>query len=578
MLDDVVEKLARQSHRYHFFLELRYQRWFAKRIVEQHHSHQAGLPEAEIETLSIETIAATKQFVTNIQVPEPGPNETNYARARRWRKNVARIEAVYGLVGNDLSVLGSPNRLTRDVERRVRAVDRMFYEVGANPSPQARGDRRNAFVNGWVRAFEYPVGFAQRPPPNTVAETLFGVENKLNAQADQYWTSPALGRYVLRNTVADVREAIDALFVPYDDYYKRNWLYCQQVIMILHMDALDELGDANLYATLRARGGNYLRIGDPSDQAFGIPDAKLTITGQSNGTYALTIDGTSLAFSATGNTITEIRDGLADAIKGGDLPLHVEPVGNNALAVISHYRGAVQHIAAASPANGHELSIKTGAFELFLTTETDPQFRYFRQGVWAPDALAVGDHIYMLNHPVYPQLTAEGAWAGEHALVVAGMGQDVSFQGHGVPVRSLKGLREEMYKTLLFELKGARKVVNEFWLSPYERNLDGSRGALKPPKPDGTSGDQNGLTERLSYGGHQGNIHRDTTLEANLEPRVAYASWNIPYTVPGGEVPVYLFNQDGTDWIPDLTVIPGLRPGIGGMTPKQVWVIRPDQP
>ena len=575
-MTDLVDRLAEDYRLFAWELDERYRRWFTQRIVDQ----SVSAPPADLENLARGRMTATKTFALAAQRWDGDPNETLGQQARRANKNYQRVEAVYGLVGNDIAALDEPARLRIAVERRARMADRMVHEVGVS-TPKTSNYTFNSYLDGQIRAFEYPVASGTTPTAGTVAAGLVGVDEKLNQDAAQFWRTLRAGVFVLRPTAVGVRQALDALFVTFDDHFRRNWLSCDQVMAILHMDALEEVGDPNLYQTLRAENEAYLRIGNPMDVSLDVPYAKIRVAGAVAGTYTVTILGNSFSFEATGHTISDIRDGLVTQIKRGRLPLHVTGIDADTLGIIPHHLGAVQpaQLAVASTGAALDLTLVRGyaPLERFFATEPALALRYFRQGTAALDSLFVGDHVYIHNHPAYDAIAPGDFWAGEHCVVVRGMGDMIALQGHGVPPRSLSGMVNEMLVVFNSELKEVQGFVLTHWSRPQETNPDGSPGLPKNANSNGTTPELF-FRRRGAPANQVVRIKRNVTGEQILPPFHPLATWHVLYKETE-EARFDLFNKgDGSPRVLTPDEIPGLQQGLGGMTPRQVWVIRPDQP
>jgi hypothetical protein len=576
---DLVERLANEDLLFPWSLAAEHRRWFAERVVSQLGSAQPPPSEADLENAARARMTATKDFALATERPAVA-GETTTAAARRWHTNDARLEAVYGLAGNDLAVLDDPGRLHIQVERRARMVNRMAFDVGANPHP--RGYTDDVFRDGHVRAFEYPFEVPVTPRPGSVAAGLLDVEEKLNPLAAQHWQSLRAGVFVLRQTANDPRQALDAVLTPFDDYFQRNFMGCQQVMAVLHMDALAEIGDPALYATLRGQHDSYLRIGDPSDVNLDLPYAKVQVTAATTGTYTITILGRAFSVDGRQLTVTEIRDALGTEIKRAGLPLHVTAINTDTLGVIPHYLGAVRRDDISVSGPGGALGLWVAGVheqpEHFFATEQDPALRYFRQGTVAFDSLCVGDHVYVRNHPAYSTFVRGGFWAGEHCLVVRGMGGNILLQGHGVPALTIALMINEMLGAFRPAVVAAQRIVLAHWRGVFERNEDGTPGLPKNRNSNGTTPRLH-LRQRPDEPASEAvPIERDMALEQSLPPDRAFATWYMRYK-DAVDVQFYLFNAaDGTPVEVTAAMIPGLQPGIGGMTPRQVWAIRPDQP
>jgi len=86
-------------------------------------------------------------------------------------------------------------------------------------------------------------------------------------------------------------------------------------------------------------------------------------------------------------------------------------------------------------------------------TDSRPDQALFEQLTLKSGDLQVGDHIYVINHPLYREYYPKGAWGGEHAFVMEISGRDstgnafkndLKVEGHGLLFKSLLEMSKEM--------------------------------------------------------------------------------------------------------------------------------------
>lgn len=86
-------------------------------------------------------------------------------------------------------------------------------------------------------------------------------------------------------------------------------------------------------------------------------------------------------------------------------------------------------------------------------TDSRPDHGLFEQLTLKSVDLQVGDHIYVINHPLYKIYYPTGAWGGEHSFVTEIGSRDTSgnafrndlrVEGHGIPNVTLLHMSEEM--------------------------------------------------------------------------------------------------------------------------------------
>ncbi len=289
--------------------------------------------------------------------------------------------------------------LHRIVDRRLRIVERMLYDVG-------RADNRSwksvAAAGPWTdtleRIFEYPrvpksvfvrscnpddanFGFC-RAPMTGWRRPVDGYDltgpNRAGPAASASWVKNPTETYSFEytrpaTTAPDSVTAIEQIFTPSTDYLKRNLFYCDQVIHSLHLEALTfsetkrrAAGDHTwLEKEVKANGPGWLRV----YYQFGTKDK--------------------------------------DSFLAGD----------------------------------HEKSSW-----------------YFEQLQVRQDDLQVGDHLIVYNHPAYDHITLHGVWRLENAVVVQTL-PELEMQGHGSYVFSIGGAQRAMAKLFNDELELRRRDV-----------------------------------------------------------------------------------------------------------------------
>lgn len=141
------------------------------------------------------------------------------AKVKGFRKRLACF-IVWRAAAADVSLVQDVSSkfktLHRIVDRRIRTVERMLYSVGY----------KDWESEGWERIFDYP--------------TLGMPGTEVNVPAELYWDewSGDMEKPHALVAVADVEEAIEALFIPQPYSDARNRLLCDHVIHALHLEAL----------------------------------------------------------------------------------------------------------------------------------------------------------------------------------------------------------------------------------------------------------------------------------------------------------------------------------------------------
>jgi hypothetical protein len=101
---------------------------------------------------------------------------------------------------------------------------------------------------------------------------------------------------------------------------------------------------------------------------------------------------------------------------------------------------------------------------------TEPR-RLFSTEEVLPADLQVGDHVYIWNHGLYPQVIPGGEWSGEHAIVTDtgtrkfGDGKGFLFSGHGLDVpETVEQLHDRLVKELQTALHRIYAIARIFLL------------------------------------------------------------------------------------------------------------------
>ena len=91
----------------------------------------------------------------------------------------------------------------------------------------------------------------------------------------------------------------------------------------------------------------------------------------------------------------------------------------------------------------------------FLWEKPSEPTKVFSKEEVLPEDLQVGDHVFIWNHGLYPQLIPLGFWSGEHAIVTScgtrslSSGKGFLFSGHGLDEpQTVEQLYDDLIKTL----------------------------------------------------------------------------------------------------------------------------------
>ncbi|MFW9997749.1 MAG: hypothetical protein ACFFD4_37260 [Candidatus Odinarchaeota archaeon] len=205
--------------------------------------------------------------------------------------------------------------------------------------------------------------------------------------------------------------------------------------------------------------------------------------------------------------------------------------------------------------------------KVYLTNDLNPQNDSDRQlierGSIDFDDLQVGDQVYFANHPIYSLIAPDDVWSGEYAFVLGKPKGEYNFAGHGVTISNVENFTKMMHEELNDYIADAQDVVLQHWNSDKEIDSNGNE-VSKLPSNNGTA-----TVLKTSYGGE---LHRSTARESQLPDNKKFASWFIWY----GTEEYFLFKMNGKENKIQLVDMPkNPIASMGGLTPKDVYVIRP---
>jgi hypothetical protein len=119
----------------------------------------------------------------------------------------------------------------------------------------------------------------------------------------------------------------------------------------------------------------------------------------------------------------------------------------DATVLLGHVRGRSDHHLMICHPNVVPSGLVPNAHFLWDGAQT----RLFTKENVLPEDLQVGDHVYIMNHPIYSGLDPTGFWNGEHAIV-SDLGDrtlnGIQLSGHGIPQSSANQLVAQLVKTV----------------------------------------------------------------------------------------------------------------------------------
>jgi hypothetical protein len=196
-----------------------------------------------------------------------------------------------------------------------------------------------------------------------------------------------------------------------------------------------------------------------------------------------------------------------------------------------HARGR-EHLAIYNPTQWPE--------KYFLWEKPTEPRRLFSTEKVLPADLQVGDHVYIWNHGLYPQLIPGGDWSGEHAIVTGtgtrklADGKGFLFSGHGLDdPQTVEQLHDELVKTLQTALHRTYAIARIFLLfrSTGDASIPASqwgRELIQMTAPDGAQIDvvAYGMAVEFRYGDYRRQPRRDGSPPLVTEP--GFIAFDIP--------------------------------------------------
>ena len=380
--------------------------WFVGKIIDSLSSQ--GIPDSNIEQKATDIItasgAALKARIKN--------GFSSGTLADKWiiyKQITSRTQIIYGMIAMYPKFLDAANADYFDfiLERRFRAIQRMAYYVNPN-------NVRNIFA--------YP-------------STKCGDVMKVNADANSFWTGVTGGTqpFILSGSgKADPQKADENLFKPNTDC-DRNLLACDPVATTLHLDALRVAKDPDkLLKALIAVGDHYLKIDNPLGHFGNFPEGQRLVAV----TAAPVTAGTNLeiALGKVGRILTFSKNQLAAAQLATDAYLPIKSTFFMIVLGDVHETFQVDGINPVTKkmkvgklANSYGTGAKVYVVQKDLpvyktlvfhfTTDSRPNNALFEQLSIKSEDLQVGDHAYVINHPLYLLYYPTGAWGGEHSFI-----------------------------------------------------------------------------------------------------------------------------------------------------------------
>jgi hypothetical protein len=461
---DLIKKLAAKSNR---ALDERYdednnRKWFVEKVI-------ASLPWQTTAAADIES--KTKDIITKAGVLLNARRTKGFSAGSltiEWKtydQLKSRIQIIYGMIAMHPQFVDPANEAYFDfiLERRFRSIQRMNFFVNPNAT-------RNVFA--------YP------RPSTTPPEKM-----KVNGHSDLLWTGVLNGSLPFILTSAGKskpEDTIEKLFIP-NKGTNRNLFACDPVATVLHMDALRAAKNADkLLNALISINDHYLKIDNPFGH-FGYDTAGQRLlavtTGFANKGSNVEIPvgriGGVLAYSKVSLTAAMLTTNAPIPIKSdffmivhGDKSdstriVEINPVTKKIkfLTLSNDYPAGAKVYARKDTSSAFSTLLKTLPFHFIA--DSRPDHALFEQLTVKAEDLQVGDHVLVLNHPLYKVFRPEGFWGGEHSFISEIGSRDsassafrssLEVEGHGLS-STLLGMANEMLEFVNTDIGRVQAVI-----------------------------------------------------------------------------------------------------------------------
>ncbi len=420
-------------------------KWFVGKIIDSLLSQ--GVPDADIEKKTNDIIKASG-VALNARIKKGFPSGSLVKKWAIYDQAVSRTQIIYGMIAMHPQFLDPANASYFDfiLERRFRAIQRMAFFVNPN-------DTRNVFA--------YP----RTDPPEKM---------KVNKQAAAafFWNGVKDSTLPFILTTAgrsDPANAIEVLFKQ-NKGSDRNLFACDPVVTILHMDALRVAKDPDkLLKALAGVADHYLKIDNPLGHFANYSDGQRLVGVTSDPVNAGT--NVEIPLGKIGPVLNFSKDKLTPAILATNKFIPVKGLffmivlgDTNESFLIDGVNPVTKRIKVSSltktyATKGAKLYATQARLPFYSTlphhfiTDSRPANALFEQVTVKAADLQVGDHIYVINHPLYKIYYPSGAFGGEHSFITEIESRDstasafrtaLKVEGHGLGNNTLLGMGNEM--------------------------------------------------------------------------------------------------------------------------------------
>jgi hypothetical protein len=551
-------------------------KWFVGKIIE--FLLAQGVADADIENRTKDIIINSGKAL-NARIKKGFPAGSLESKWALYDQVTSRTQIIYGMIAMHPQFLDAANADFFDfiLERRFRSIQRMNFYVTPN-------------------VFAYPDTDAHPPEKMKVNKDAAG--------------PPALWKGFLDNSLpftltgdgrSDPVNADEKLFKK-NKGSDRNLFACDPVATILHMDALRAAKNADhLMKALAGLGDHYLKIDNPLGHcANDLLGQRLVAVSSAPVTAGDHVDiqvgnaGVILKMLEAQLTPDILRDDNYISFDVPNLKFMIVLGDVKETFFIQAVNPATRMVRAVNLKNGYaagaKIYVTRQVFPFYdqlpfhFITDSRPDHALFEQLTLKSVDLQVGDHIYVINHPLYKMYYPSGAWGGEHSFITEIGTRDSSaktfrdtlkVEGHGA-AGTLLSMSEEM---LLYVNKvlSLIQALSRIHLDNLKTN--GRKSATvgtfkvtfitrKEPGPDQKSVDMNVFEYNGKY-----------------TYSVMFRGKKLSYAAPGfvikelastPDIAFRIFNSDGTDSVVDATHPPPkelLRVDFIGSGPAEQFIL-----
>jgi hypothetical protein len=452
MADDeekaLIKKLGAESNK---AFDPRYKvenrKWFVGKIIDFLES--LPTPDSDMERLvNVFIVAATKAVNDRIK-----SGLSSGSLPEKWKlydQRKSRTQIIYGMVAMNPKFLDAANSGYFDfiLERRFRSIQRMNFWVNPN-------DERNVFA--------YPDQDLDTPE-----------KMKVNKDAKSFWNGVTAGSvpFILSDQGKSDPFSADENLFKKNKGADRNLFACDPVATILHMDALAlrEATDPDRNKLLKAlvgQGPHYLKIDNPLGHFANFNDGQRLV----GVTSAPVTAGTNveMAMGKVGRILTFSKNQLTPAMLTTDAFIPVQNIffmivlgDDHEGFLIDGVNPVTKKLKISKLSHSYAAGAKVyvvrkdlpvyKALVFHFITDSRPDHALFEQATIKSADLQVGDHVYLINHPLYKIFYPSGAWGGEHSFISEIESRDstasifqttLKLEGHGL-FDTLLGVSNDM--------------------------------------------------------------------------------------------------------------------------------------